>query len=82
MTQYKNLFIGGVWKRDGYLSGQIELEKAGMGEGKLNFIIVENERKEKDTHPDYTIKMKNPNYAGPTKPNLAEDKMTGPDTPF
>ena len=62
MPNYKHLFIGGVWTKDKYQSGQIELDKAGVGSGKLNFIIVPNDKKTKETHPDFVIKMKNPAY--------------------
>jgi hypothetical protein len=62
MPEYKQLFIGGVWNKEGYQSVQLDLEKAGVGKGKLNFIIVKNEKKEKDTHPDFNLKMKNPKY--------------------
>ena len=67
MPNYKQLFIGGVWQKDGYQSGQIELDKAGVGTGKMNFIIVPNDKKTKDTHPDFVIKMKNPAYQAEEK---------------
>lgn len=77
MPNYKQLYVGGAWKKEGYLSASFDLEKAGLGTGKVNFIIVENDKKDKETHPDYVFKMKNPAY----QPEASvKDRQVEPET--
>lgn len=78
--------MGGAWKKEDYLSGQFDLEKAGLGTGRVNFIIVPNPKKDKETHPDYIFKMKNPAYKAEEsgRDRQAKDSIPAsvPDLPF
>jgi hypothetical protein len=50
---------GACWKKQGnkgtYLSATIDLEKAGLGEGKFYFLIFHNDKGDNPKRPDYKI---------------------------
>lgn len=59
--------IGAIWKgKDGkdYFTGSIE-GPLNLGEGeKLKIVVFKNQRKEKDTQPDYNILKSKPREGG------------------
>lgn len=59
--------IGAIWKcKDGkdYFTGSIE-GPLNLGEGeKLKIVVFKNQRKEKDTQPDYNILKSKPRDGG------------------
>ena len=78
-TQEKTEFIqiGGIWEREGKLSGQLKLNVGG-GETVINFKISKNKFKNKNSQPSYHMIVDGQKYpelrpaAVPT-PGLATD---------
>lgn len=53
--------VGAAWVKEGnkskYLSATIDLEKVGLGEGKLYLMVFHNDKGDNPKRPDYKISM-------------------------
>jgi hypothetical protein len=71
----KSKYIGALWAKDSggnkFLSGEIEIDGK-----KTRIVIFKNNRKEKETHPDYNILLSDKQGGGSSSGSSSEPDTT------